>query len=152
MGNGAREGKVRIKPLNKKEKVPLEDWEQEQVITWAWQMEGWEKIFDFKAPDEFQSLFHVPNGGYRTKREAALLKRTGVKPGVHDLFLPLPRHGMHGCWIEMKRLKGSDISDDQITWQKLMRERNYRADICLGHTQAIHCLLSYFDPEWDMPW
>jgi hypothetical protein len=31
--------------------------------------------------------FHVPNGGLRTKREAALLKAMGVRSGVADLIL-----------------------------------------------------------------
>lgn len=31
-------------------------------------------------------LIHVPNGGYRNKREAMELKASGVVPGTHDLL------------------------------------------------------------------
>lgn len=33
------------------------------------------------------SFFHVPNGGYRTKAEAGVMKALGQKPGVYDLFV-----------------------------------------------------------------
>ena len=36
-------------------------------------------------------IFHVPNGGLRTKSEAAKLKAMGVVAGVADLFLPVPK-------------------------------------------------------------
>ncbi|MEI9995128.1 MAG: hypothetical protein WDM91_11075 [Rhizomicrobium sp.] len=32
-------------------------------------------------------FFHVPNGGFRTKAEAGILKAMGVIPGMHDLVL-----------------------------------------------------------------
>jgi hypothetical protein len=36
-------------------------------------------------------IFHIPNGGYRTKREAARLKWQGVLPGAPDLVIVAPR-------------------------------------------------------------
>ncbi|HEY8948473.1 MAG TPA: VRR-NUC domain-containing protein [Rhizomicrobium sp.] len=32
-------------------------------------------------------FFHVPNGGVRSKAEAAILKAMGVKAGVHDIVI-----------------------------------------------------------------
>jgi hypothetical protein len=37
------------------------------------------------APNTF--FFHVPNGGWRTRTEGAILKGMGVMPGTPDLFL-----------------------------------------------------------------
>lgn len=48
--------------------------EQQAVVEWC----AWKRI----------PIFHIPNGGRRDKREAASLKRQGVKPGVPDLFVP----------------------------------------------------------------
>jgi hypothetical protein len=54
--------------------------------------------------------FHVPNGGFRTKAEAARLKWIGVLAGVLDLVLVLPE-GRSAYW-ETKTPHGR-LSDDQ---------------------------------------
>lgn len=64
------------------------------------------------APDVF--VFHVPNGGLRSKSEAARLKWQGVVPGVPDLVLVLPDivKGARVAFFEIKTDKGK-LSDDQ---------------------------------------
>src|SRR5271169_2634083 len=42
-------------------------------------------------------VFHVPNGGLRTKAEAARMKWVGVLPGVFDLALILPPLRFSDC-------------------------------------------------------
>ena len=37
------------------------------------------------APPDGPAFFHIPNGGWRTKTEAAILKAMGVKRGAPDL-------------------------------------------------------------------
>jgi hypothetical protein len=49
-------------------------------------------------------IWHVPNGGLRTMREAARLKWTGVLAGVPDLTLALP--GARVAFWEVKEPKG----------------------------------------------
>ena len=68
----------------------------------------------------FGCLFHVPNGGTRNKREAVVLKATGVVAGVPDLIL-IHKGITYG--IEMKTThKDSKCSDKQIkvheAWKK----------------------------------
>lgn len=53
--------------------------------------------------------FHaIPNGGSRgeSKRGAmiqgATMKAEGLKKGIYDTFLPVPRMGYHGFYLEMK--------------------------------------------------
>ena len=62
--------------------------EQEALITWC-------RIFENRYP-ELKMIYHIPNGGSRNRLEAANLKRQGVKAGVPDLCLPVPKDGYHG--------------------------------------------------------
>jgi hypothetical protein len=65
------------------------------------------------APDVL--IFHVPNGGLRSKSEAARLKWQGVVPGIPDLVL-LWRYPWHSppqiAFFEIKAPKGR-LSFDQ---------------------------------------
>ena len=60
-------------------------------------------VHHFKALEALKknfTFFAVPNGGKRDKREGALLKAMGVRPGVHDLLFLLP--GGKTILIELK--------------------------------------------------
>lgn len=48
-------------------------------------------------------LFAVPNGGERNIIVAGKMKAEGVRAGVPDICLPVPRLGFHSLWIEMKK-------------------------------------------------
>jgi hypothetical protein len=90
-------------------------------------------------------LYAVPNGGRRGKAEAARLKAAGVKAGVSDLHLPLPRGIFHGLWIELKAPKPhpSSTSTEQRAWLKRMREAGHRAEVCYGAADAIASIQAY---------
>lgn len=93
-------------------------------------------------------LFAIPNGGYRHKTTAAVLKATGAKPGVPDLLLAWPAGGFHGLFIEMKRpKKGSSpagvLSPEQKDWIERLRKAGYRVEVCYGFDQARQTLLEY---------
>lgn len=60
------------------------------------------------APGLF--AFAVPNGGWRTKAEAAIFKGLGVKPGVPDICLI---HDGKPYFLELKA-EGGKPSDTQL--------------------------------------
>lgn len=84
--------------------------EQERVINWA--------TFYAKDFPELALLHHIPNGGSRNQLEAANLKRQGVKAGVPDLCLPVPRNGKHGLYVEMKWQKRTTLTEYSQNGQK----------------------------------
>ena len=92
---------------------------------------------------ELGMLFAVPNGGDKNVIVARKLKAEGVKKGVPDLCLPLPRGGYHGMFIELKRQKKGRISPEQGEWIKALRGQGYRAEICNGATEAWNVLQEY---------
>ena len=89
-------------------------------------------------------VFHVPNGGLRSKATAAKLKAEGVRPGVPDLCVPLARCGYHGLWVEMKDAGGKGrISPEQAEWIGRLREEGYCAWVCRGAGNAIDLIDRY---------
>jgi hypothetical protein len=95
-------------------------------------------------------LFAIPNGGKRDPREAARLKRMGVKAGVVDYFLPVPmvsRRGTEcGLWIELKTLDGR-VSNEQACWGKLMLEQGYAFKVAHGWIGAARAICAYLGIE-----
>ena len=71
-------------------------------------------------------IFHVPNGGFRTKAEAARLKWTGTVAGIPDLAIVTPGGRVH--FLEVKSPTGR-LSPDQISIRHLL--------IALGSAPAI---------------
>lgn len=112
----------------------LEDNEQIILFQWAEMQSG-------KFP-ELQLLFHIPNGGKRSKTEAGRFKAMGVKAGVPDLFLPVPRGSYHGIFIELKSDKGK-ASGKQSEWLEKLTDNGYKAVVCYGWEQAAITLKSY---------
>jgi hypothetical protein len=118
--------------------------------------EGHQKfLFDwvdlqFKAIPELALLFAIPNGGLRHPAVAAMLKRTGVRAGVPDLFLPVARGPWHGLFIEMKRpaypllKKPAGTTDpDQEKWLERLDVQGYCCWVCWGWEDARNRILEY---------
>lgn len=87
-------------------------------------------------------LHHIPNGGSRNKAEAANLRRQGVKPGVPDLFLPVPVGGEHGLYIEMK-FGSNKPTKEQREWLKQLNFNGFRTRVCYSADEAIREIRDY---------
>lgn len=114
--------------------IPTEDTEQAHIFAWA---RG-------KYP-ELDLMHHIPNGGKRTKSEAARFKAQGVKAGVPDIFLPCARGGYHGLYIELKRTKGGKISAAQKEWIDALRGQDYKVIVCYGFDEAREVIINYLE-------
>lgn len=88
-------------------------------------------------------LFAVPNGGGRSKVEAAILKAEGVRPGVPDLMLALPTNLHHGLFLELKRQRGGRVSPEQKAWIERLDSFGYKAAVCRGFGEARLVTLDY---------
>ena len=94
-------------------------------------------------PDLGEMMYAVPNGDLRHPKVAVKLKAEGVKAGVPDLVLAIPRGPYHGLYIEMKRIKGGRVSRDQVEWHERLRAQGYRVDVCYGHLEALAVIYGY---------
>jgi hypothetical protein len=95
-----------------------------------------------KLHPELRLLYHVPNGGSRNIREAANLKRAGVRAGVPDLHLPVARGEYHGLWLELKSPTGR-TSDAQRDWHAALRDEGHRVEVCTDWIAARDILIAY---------
>lgn len=85
------------------------------------------KWFKYQFPTEV--LFSVPNGGFRNKVTAAIMKAEGAMAGVADLFLMKAAHGFNGLFIEMKTRDGRQ-SDTQKAFQAKCYDKGYQYVVC----------------------
>ncbi len=111
-----------------------EDTEQISVIEWA--------EWNAKRYPELKLLHHIPNGGKRNAKEAARFKAMGVKAGVPDLFLPVPRAGYAGLYIEMKYGKNK-TTEKQDEWIAALRQQGYQVTVCYSAPEATAELECY---------
>lgn len=87
-------------------------------------------------------VIHIPNEGKRSLQAAATLKAMGMRSGVSDLFVALPRGEYHGAWIELKTIKGR-LSDNQKDFFSDMQKAGYYTALCRGFDEAIATLTHY---------
>lgn len=119
---------------------------QVSVITWASVMRGQYPELDF--------LHAIPNGaklpwsknkrGQRFSPEAEKLIAEGLKPGVSDLCLPVPKAIYHGLYIEMKAVDGEPTSD-QVSFLEFVTSQGYFGCVCKGSILATNVLQWYLD-------
>jgi hypothetical protein len=102
----------------------------------------------FRWP-EFEYIFAVPNGQFKTHRTASYFKKEGLKSGVPDLCWPLVTARHPGLYIEMKRRTGSVTSDNQKKWHRFLETQGYRVEVCKGSNEAIKVLESHFSEYQD---
>ena len=107
---------------------------------------AWAKL-QYRAYPELRWLYATPNGGARNPITAAKLQREGVRRGVPDLYLPVPRRGYHGLWIELKRPGRHAVSPEQREWIAGLNGHGYRAVVCVGWEAARAEIEAYLRPE-----
>ena len=113
---------------------------------------AWAALNQDVYPD-LQYMFAVPNGEKRDKITGARLKAQGVKRGVPDIWLPVPKkvNGSwfnepdfyyHGIVIEMK-VKNNVLSEDQNRYREFLISKNYFYTICFTWIQARDVIVWY---------
>lgn len=87
-------------------------------------------------------VIHIPNEGKRTSRYGKSLKDMGMRPGVADLFIGMPRRGYGGAWLELKSKNGV-LSDSQAEFLDDMAKQNYFTQVCFSIEDAIKTINWY---------
>ena len=78
--------------------------------------------FCLKTHKPRHCIFSVPNGGFRTKREAVKLKATGLRAGVSDLIIIQDRTTL---FVELKKPTGKQ-SKEQLEFEKIVTALGFK--------------------------
>lgn len=96
------------------------------------------------ATKPYKDLFlHYPAEGKRSPRYGKLMKDLGMRKGVSDIFIAVPRHGYGGAWIELKSTLGK-LKPEQDKFLKDMAEQNFYTAVCWSIEEAISVISWYF--------
>ena len=102
------------------------------------------KWFRLQYPQYALNLTSVPNGGLRSKTEAAIMKAEGMTAGAADLLLLVPRGGFGALGIEFKtQAKGSRQSEAQKRWQAAFESAGNKYVIVRTFDEAVEITNSY---------
>jgi hypothetical protein len=93
-------------------------------------------------------VIHIPNEGKRTSRYGKSLKDMGMRAGVADLFIAMPRHGYGGGWIELKS-KGGILSKAQKEFLEDMTKQCYFTKVCYSIDETIKTIQGYCFGDWE---
>ena len=110
---------VRAAPM--KSDIPTEHEEQKALVKW------------FRAEYPKVLIFAVPNAGQRDHNAASWMRAEGLVAGVPDLIVP--------AWIlaiEMKRVKGSSISEEQKYMEGYFKSIGWSHFFAYGCMDAIN--------------
>jgi hypothetical protein len=81
--------------------------------------------FHYQYPMFQELFFAIPNGGKRNIITATKLKAEGVKAGVLDSFLAIPRYSYCGFFIEFKAGKNK-MTDKQKAFAESVYVKGYK--------------------------
>ena len=114
---------VKIMSAKKKSDIPLEKDEQKRLCKWL----------------KENKIGHWANGlgvklDYDVKYMASL-RSQGYYKGIADMTILLPKG--RAMFLELKRVKGGVVSEEQKKWIEYLQSLDYPARVCYGADEAI---------------
>lgn len=91
-------------------------------------------------------FFAVPNGGARNAWTAKIMKDEGVRAGVADLILLIPKHGYASLLIEMKTPDGKQ-QDSQKEFERVATEFKNKYVVCRSLSDFQKVVMWYIEDK-----
>lgn len=129
-------------------------------MTWAELEKRWQKTNKGKVANSEHSLqvscvnwfrlqypklliFAIPNGGYRARTTAAIMKAEGQTAGIPDLCIPVPRGGWAALYVEMKNGKAGRLSPSQKSMHQHLEELGNKVVVCRSCSEFVREVQNY---------
>lgn len=93
----------------------------------------------------FKLIIHFPNEGKRSIHYGKMLKSLGMRKGVVDLFIAVPKRGYGGAWIELKSENGK-LKPEQEAFLRDMKQQNFYTRVTWSLDEAIKIIEWYLLP------
>lgn len=129
-----RKPSVRKSPAASEKAGPSELQIQTALFRWA--------AVSQKQYPALRWMFAVPNGMHSDPRHVRRHKAAGLRPGVPDVWLPVPRPPYAGLVMELKSAKGR-VSDEQAAWLAALVDLGYLVSVERTLESAISQILAY---------
>lgn len=100
------------------------------------------RFFHFEFPQISDWLHHSPNGGLRTKSEAARFKTMGVRSGFPDLVLYCKNKDYTGLVIELK-IRPNKTTDNQKKWLAHFERQGYSVHVVYDYEEGKEIFKKY---------
>lgn len=113
--------------------------EQAKFIEWV----RWASRYQSDIYPMLRLMHASLNGVKLTPGQSNKAKQQGMLKGVSDLFLPVPRKGKNGLYIEMKSKKGT-ISSEQSRFLCDVTDLGYSAHVCYSAKEAVDVVMNYY--------
>ena len=106
---------------------------QEACFTW----------FKLQYPKLEKMYYAIPNGKtVYVSLEGMRMKAEGVKAGVSDTFLSVPRKGFHGLYIEFKWGKNT-LSAEQEAFILIAKQFGYATAVVYSFDEFVETINKY---------
>lgn len=105
---------------------------QESLTLWDW----------IKLNKLAKYCFHIPNEAKRSAYTGNRLKKIGLRPGVSDYFIGIPKGEWAGMFLEMKAGKNKPTKL-QEQFMEDMAEQGYYCVWVTGFDNAKQCIERY---------
>lgn len=129
----------RVLPVKPRRNAHPEADEQAKVVEWAHHA--------YRTRSDLYPLLrrlHCSLNGVKLSRtQAGIAKGQGMLKGVPDLFLPVPRGGYAGLYIEMKH-GGNNPTPEQARFLQESVDCGYQAAVCWSAAEAIAVIQIYY--------
>lgn len=104
--------------------------------------------FQYAYPQLWQDgmLYHNANEGIRPGGQGRRIKREGLRKGVADLCLSVPRKGYGALYIEMKK-PGGRLSPEQKTWGECAIKHGNLWVVCYSREEFEKVVNDYLQPD-----
>jgi hypothetical protein len=109
---------TKFKGFKPKKKVSQEDLIQKACVKW----------FNFKH-NKIKPYLYCQYNNPKSLQHGKHLKEMGLKAGIPDMFLAIPKNGYCGMYIEMKTKTGR-LTKEQKQYSVILQEIGYKWVLC----------------------